>query len=99
MLAGVYLLTMFRPEIQGPQSRSNLDSPAGSIEDLRRQVLSPWRYSFASIDSRNADLEGLLRASGDRGSALELASLNGNGKRNGEDNRLNTRDEDHRSEL
>jgi hypothetical protein len=98
MLAGVYLLTMFRPEIQGTQSQSNLDSPTGSIEDLRRQVLSPWRYSFASIDSRSADLEG-LRAGGDRGSALELASLNGNGKRTGGYNILSTSDEAQRSDL
>ena len=87
MLAGVYLLTMFRPDRKGETSPGSHASNYSSIDDLirgpQRQVLAAWRdhrRSVSSIGSRGGDHEGLLGATGEEGSELELGGLNEHGK-------------------
>jgi hypothetical protein len=86
MLAGVYLLTMFRPDIKDKTLLGDHARNYSSIDDLirgsQRQILAPWRghrHSVSSIGSRGVD-EGLLGASGEGGSEVELTSLNEHGK-------------------
>jgi magnesium transporter len=87
MLAGVYLLTMFRPDTKGKTLSGDHARNYSSIDDLirgsQRQILVPWRghrHSVSSIGSRGVDHEGLLGASGEGGSEVELTSLNEHGK-------------------
>jgi len=87
MLAGVYLLTMFRPDMKGKASLGDHASNCSSIDDLirgsQRQILAPWRKhrrSICSISSGGGDREGLLGSGGDGGSEVELSSLNELGK-------------------
>jgi hypothetical protein len=87
MLAGVYLLTMFRPDVKGKTSVGDHASNYSSIDDLirgsQRQILAPWRghrHSVSSIGSRCGDREGLLGSSGEGRSEVELTSLNEHGK-------------------
>jgi len=89
MLAGVYLLTMFQPDIKGKTSLGDHDSNYSSIDDLiresQRQILAPWRdhrRSVSTIGSGGDDREG-LSSSGEGGSEVELASLNEYGKMTG----------------
>jgi hypothetical protein len=84
MLAGVYLLTMFRPDVKGKGSQGDHASNYSSIDDLiggsQMQVLAPWRshrHSISSTDSRGGDREGLLGLSGEEGSEVELTSIKG----------------------
>jgi hypothetical protein len=87
ILAGVYLPTMFRPDIKGKVSLGDHASNYSSIDDLirgsQRQVLAPWRnhrHSVISFGSTGGDREGLLDSSGEGGSEVELTSLNEHGK-------------------
>ena len=85
MLAGVYLLTIFRLDVKGKASLGDHASNYSSINDLirgsQRQVLAPWRnHSVSSIGSRRGDREGLLGSSGEGGSEVVLTSLNEHGK-------------------
>ncbi len=86
MLAGVYLLTMFRPDAHSTVSLGNLGSSYSSIDDMirgsQRQILGPWqshRRSESSIGS-GADRDRLLGGNGEEGSEVELARLNDSGK-------------------
>lgn len=87
MLAGVYLLTMFRPDIKGKTSLGDHTSNYSSIDDLirgsQRQILAPWRkhrHSVSSIGSIGGDREGLFGSSSEEGSEVELSCLNEHGK-------------------
>ena len=86
MLAGVYLLTMFRPDMKGKNSLGDHASNYTSIDDMihgsQRQIIAPWRNyrrSVSSISSGGGDREGLLGSAGNGGSEVELTSLNGHG--------------------
>jgi hypothetical protein len=87
MLAGVYLLTMFQPDMKGKTSLGDHASNYSSIDDLirgsPRLILAPWRdhrRSVSTIGSEGDGREGLLGLSGEGGSEVELASLNEHGK-------------------
>lgn len=83
MLAGVYLLTMFRPDMKGKTSLDDHASNYSSIDDLirgsQRQILAPWREhhgSVSSISSGGNGRQGLLGSGDDEGSEIELTNLN-----------------------